>query len=144
MVRRADRHLGETDRADSLLAEAVQRLASIDRNRQGPLVAPDLSTLALALAAFQGEKSRAIALAEEATRIVSLQNDKVGAPWHLETLCEVLALTGERDRALEIMAQLIDMPGLFSRWVLYLDPRWDFFRDDERFNDLIRPLSLVE
>ena len=21
----------------------------------------------------------------------------------------------------------------------YLDPRWDFFRDDERFNDLIRP-----
>ena len=101
VVRRADRHLGETDRADSLLAE-------------------------------------------EATRIVSLQNDKLSAPWHLETLCEVLALTGKRDRALEIMVQLIDMPGASSRWVLYLDPRWDFFRDDERFNDLIRPLSLVE
>ena len=140
---RAYRHLGETDRADSLLADAVQRLANIDRNRPGLVVAPEFSTLALALA-FQGEKSRAIALAEEATRIVSLQNDKVGAPWFLETLCEVLALTGERDRALEILAQLIDKPSASSRWALTLDPRWDFFRDDERFNDLIRPLSLVE
>ena len=27
----------------------------------------------------------------------------------------------------------------FSRWQLHLDPAWDFFRDDPRFNDLVRP-----
>ena len=54
----------------------------------------------------------------------------------------VTALTGERDRALELMAQLIDMPAGFIRWEMYLDPRWDFFRDDDRFNELIRPDNL--
>ena len=73
-----------------------------------------------------------------------LQNDKVEGPLHLQTLCQVLALTGERDRALDILARMIDKPAGFNRWALTLDPRWDFFRDDERFNDLIRPLSLVE
>ena len=34
----------------------------------------------------------------------------------------VTALTGKRDRALESMAQLIDMPAGFIRWELYLDP----------------------
>ena len=139
----AYQHLGETNRADLLLEDAVQQLANIDRDRPGPLVAPELGTLGLALA-LQGEKSRAIAVAEEATRTLSVQNDKVDGPWHLIVLCQVLALTGERDRALEIMAQQIDKPGGSTRWELYLDPRWDFFRDDQRFNDLIRPLSLVE
>ncbi len=118
-------------------------MANIDRDLPGPTVAYDLDTMALVLA-LQGQKSRAIAIAEEATRIVSLQDDKVEGPSHLQTLCQVLALTGERDRALEIMAQQIDKPGGSTRWELTLDPRWDFFRDDERFNDLVRPLSLVE
>ncbi len=61
-----------------------------------------------------------------------------------KVLCKVLALTGERDRALEMMAQLIDEPAGFARWELYLDPRWDFIRDDDRFNDLIRPDNLEQ
>ncbi len=139
----AYQHLGETARADSLLEEAIQQLANIDRDRPGPIEAYNLDWMASVLA-LQGQKSRAIAIAEEATRIVSLQNDKIDGSWHLIVLCQVLALTGERDRALEILAQMIDKPAGFNRWELTLDPRWDFFRDDERFNDLIRPLSLVE
>ena len=139
----AYQQLRETDRANSLLEEAIQQLANIDRDRPGPLVAYVLDTMALVLA-LQGQKSRAIAIAEEATRMVSLQDDKVEGPSHVQTLCQVLALTGERDRALEIMAQLIDQPNGFVRWAMYLDPRWDFFRDDERFNDLIRPDNLEQ
>ncbi len=48
----------------------------------------------------------------------------------------------ERDRALELLAEIIGVPGGLTRWEMYLDPRWDFFRDDERFNDLIRPHNL--
>ena len=106
-------------------------------------MALELAALAEALA-LQGEKSRAIAIAEEATRILTLESDRLEGTIPLAVLCKVLALTGERDRALEIMAQLIDQPGGFVRWELYLDPRWDFFRDDDHFNDLIRPHNLEQ
>ena len=139
----AYQHLGETDRADRLLDEAVHELADIDRSRPGLPVTFELQTLALALA-LQGEKARAIEIAEEAVRILPLESDKLEGNWPLRTLCEVLGLTGERDRALEIVVQLIDQPGGFMRWEMYLDPRWDFFRDDERFNDLIRPHNLEQ
>ena len=133
--------LGDTDRADRLLAEVVQGLADIDRNRLRAQVAAELGTLSEALA-MQGEKDRAIEVAEEAARIHTLESDKLEGTYPLRVLCRVLALTGERDRALELVAQLIDMPGGYVRWEMYLDPRWDFFRDDERFNDLIRPHNL--
>jgi TolB-like protein/Tfp pilus assembly protein PilF len=139
----AKRYLGQTDRADLLLEGIVQQLTNIGRNRPNPVVALELGTLALALA-LQGESSRAIAIAEEATRMVSLQSDKVDGPWHLKVLCLVLALSGERDRALEIMAHQIDKPAGFKRWELYLDPRWDFFRDDHRFHELVRPGNLEQ
>jgi len=126
-----------------MLENAAQNLANFDRNRLAPLVAFELDTMALVLA-LQGQKSRAIAIAEESTQLVSLQSDRLDGSWHAQNLCLVLALTGERDRALEILAQMIDKPAGFIRWELALDPRWDFFRDDERFNELIRPLSLVE
>ena len=139
----AYQQLGETDRADRLLGEVVQRLADIDRSRSTTLVRIELETLAVALA-LQGEKARAIEIAEEATRILTLESDRLEGMWPLKALCKVLALTGERDRALEMMAQLIDKPAGFVRWELYLDPRWDFFRDDDRFNDLIRPHNLEQ
>jgi tetratricopeptide (TPR) repeat protein len=139
----AYRHLGETDQANILLGGIVQRLATFDRSRPDQAVASELGTIAFALA-LQGETERAIALAEEATQLISLQGDKLDGQWHLGVLCQILALSGERDRSLEILVQMIDKPAGFFRWEMYLDPRWDFFRDDERFNDLIRPLSLVE
>ena len=55
-----------------------------------------------------------------------------------------VGLTECLQESFDILARMIDKPAGFNRWVLTLDPRWDFFRDDERFNDLIRPLSLVE
>ena len=77
-------------------------------------------------------------------RIVSRESDRLDGLGPSQWLCQVLALTGDRDRALEMLAELIDVPGGFVRWELYLDPRWDFFRDDERFNDLIRPHNLEQ
>jgi tetratricopeptide (TPR) repeat protein len=139
----AYQQLGETDRADRLLGELVQRLADIDRSRFPVPVAAELDMLAEALA-LQGEKARAIEIAEEATRINTLESDRLEGTWPLKVLCKVLALTGERDRALEILAQLIDKPSGFVRWAMYLDPRWDFFRDDDRFNELIRPDNLEQ
>ena len=52
---------------------------------------------------------------------------------------QVLGMAGQRDEALAEVERLLETPYRFSRWQLYQDARWDFFRDDERFNELIRP-----
>jgi len=57
-------------------------------------------------------------------------------------VCYVLALVGQHDEALILLEKLLNTPNGFKRWHLYLDPRWDFFRDDERFNQLIKPLNI--
>ena len=57
----------------------------------------------------------------------------------------ILALIGHREEALQELQRLIDTPGSYlTRWELYLDPRWDFFRDNERFNELVQPKNLKE
>ena len=56
----------------------------------------------------------------------------------------VLARAGEREEALERLNSSLDKTGGESRWELYLDPQWNFFRDNERFNELVRPLNLKE
>jgi len=113
----------------------------LDRERRSSTVAADLGTLALAMA-LRGETAEAIQLAEEATRIQSRESDSFSGVIPLQYLCAVLALSGERDRAVELLAEIVGVPGGLTRWEMYLDPRWDFFRDDERFNDLVRPHNL--
>ena len=56
----------------------------------------------------------------------------------------ILAMAGKRDEALKRLADSVDKTGGLTRWHLYLDPAWDFFREDERFNELARPLNLDE
>jgi hypothetical protein len=51
-------------------------------------------------------------------------------------------MSGNRDEALLEIERLLSIPSPMDRWTLYLDPMWDFFRDDERFNQLVRPLNL--
>lgn len=57
---------------------------------------------------------------------------------------EVMAKAGHRDQALAEIERLLNTPAGMNHWNLFLDPRWDFFRDDERFNELVRPLNLEE
>jgi TolB-like protein/tetratricopeptide (TPR) repeat protein len=138
---RAYRELGDQDRAAEMLQQGLEQFA--EPNFDGPrtTIAYDAVTFA-ELLAFQGEFERAIATAEKAYNLVSPDSDHVGGLWTAMGLTRVLALSGERDRALELLAKFIDKPAATTRWEFYLDPRWDFFRDDERFNELIRPHNL--
>ena len=56
----------------------------------------------------------------------------------------ILAMAGRSDEALKRLADSMHREGGLTRWQLYLDPAWDFFRDNERFNELARPLNLQE
>ena len=72
------------------------------------------------------------------------ERDKIDGTAMATQNAYILARTGHRDEALAEIERLLIQPAGFSRWTLYLDPFWDFFRDDDRFNELIRPLNLEE
>lgn len=56
----------------------------------------------------------------------------------------VLGMAGKREESLAELENLVKQGANISPWRLSLDPNWDFFRDDERFNELARPLNLDE
>jgi TolB-like protein/Tfp pilus assembly protein PilF len=86
-----------------------------------------------------GDTPSALELAARATQLLPMERDAMAGPAIFQNQVLVLAMAGERDQALDMIAARLDQPGGFSRWTLYLDPAWDFFRDDERFNELVRP-----
>lgn len=89
--------------------------------------------------AWLGDEQQARDLAEQATTLLSAEQDHVFGNQIEGMSLWVIAYLGDRDRALEGIAAKLDDPGGFNRWDLYLSPDWDFFRDDPRFNDLVRP-----
>lgn len=103
-------------------------------------IAQGLNAISLAESfAWLGDHDRARALADQAAELVPVSSDHVfGANIDLRRTW-VLAKSGDRDQALERIAAALDQPEGFTRWGLHLDPDWDFFRDDPRFNDLVRP-----
>ena len=86
-----------------------------------------------------GEPDRAIDYANLASELVPLERDHVFGTNINNRRIWVLAMAGQRDAALELISATLDQPEGLNRWTLHLDPRWDFFRDDRRFNDLVRP-----
>jgi hypothetical protein len=92
--------------------------------------------------AYLGDFESALVAMETAVELLPREADHLfGVNIHRsQTL--VMAMAGKRDEALERITADIDAAEGFTRWQLYLDPAWDFFRDDERFNDLVRPENL--
>ncbi len=103
----------------------------------------ELSALALAKAG-KGLYDEALAEINQAIEILQGGGDAIFTPEMETTRAQILAMSGKRDEALAEIERLLKNPVGFNRWELYLNPFWDFFRDDERFNTLIRPLNLTE
>jgi TolB-like protein/Flp pilus assembly protein TadD len=105
----------------------------------------ELSKLAVAYA-LKGENEKAREAARKSREIIpeGENGDIFSSAGMSRTNALVLGMTGKRDEALLEIERLLEHPTGFTRWELYLDPRWDFFRDDERFNALARPENLQE
>jgi len=93
---------------------------------------------------YLGEPNNALAASQKAMDINPLEKDHLYGSILERNHTLILAMAGQREEALERLAVNIDAPEGYARWELYLDPVWDFFRDDERFNELIKPLNLNE
>jgi TolB-like protein/Flp pilus assembly protein TadD len=135
--------LGETEKADKVLREFI----STENAKKLPVArnhAYQLSNLALAYAML-GDSSTAMETMDQAITISESVGDAMANGGIHGTRARMLAIVGQREQALVEIERLLDTPASYlSRWMLTLDPRWDFMRDDERLDDLIRPIALKE
>jgi len=101
--------------------------------------APDDAQLhalnALALA-YAGRKGDAIAEGERAARLQPLATNFVLGAYNTHLLARTYLLTGEQEKALDLLEQLLDMPHYLSPGWLRIDPTWQVLRGNPRFERL--------
>lgn len=101
------------------------------------------ASLALTLAGL-GEKNAAIEQAKEVLQLDPVGADAIDGPIALQDIALAFTLAGEKNRALEVLEQLVRVPARFSSEVLRLDPLWDSLRGESKYRQLLRsrePLS---
>jgi len=93
---------------------------------------------------YLGEHEKALKTSQKAMDMLPQEKDHLFGTLLAQNHTLLLARAGKREEALARLEATLDQYEGQTRWALYLDPQWDFFRDDERFNDLVRPLNLQE
>jgi TolB-like protein/class 3 adenylate cyclase/Tfp pilus assembly protein PilF len=91
-----------------------------------------------------GDKAAALALSEQAVAATPLGKDALSGFIAIEVLARVTAQTGEPDRAIAALQQLLSRPGAsvlaasapLTPAILRLDPMFDLLRKDARFQKL--------
>jgi len=84
-----------------------------------------------------GEKESALQEAQRATELVPESKDAFSGPEIASGVAEVYAILGDKDRAIEILNELLTRPSGVTAQGLKVNPIWDPLRSDPRFQALI-------
>ncbi|MCH7506876.1 MAG: hypothetical protein IID60_06205 [Proteobacteria bacterium] len=134
--------MGDSQKADRFYDAAIKTVSSATPT--GTITDGfELQVLARAFAR-KGDFEKALQASLRGKEIMSEDLDILFGTGMSMVHAQILALAGRRAESLKEIERLLRQPYGFTPWFLYLDPAWDFFRDDERFNELIRPLNLEE
>ena len=134
--------MGDEERSRQLLQKQIDHF--LVQQPTGTFVDAFVTSNLAICWSYLGEHEKALESSQRAMEMIPLENDHIFGVFLRRAHTLMLARAGKRDEALEILAATVDKKEGLTRWRLYLDPRWDFFRDDERFNELARPLNLDE
>ena len=93
---------------------------------------------------YLGNHEKALKTSQKAMGMLTQEKDHLFGTIVAQNHTLLLARAGKREEALARLKATLGQYEGRTRWALYLDPQWDFFRDDERFNELVRPLNLEE
>jgi eukaryotic-like serine/threonine-protein kinase len=100
-----------------------------------------LGELAVAEAAI-GQNEEALRHARQAAEMLPPSVDAVAGPMCEMRLAQVLAVTGDRDGAFDKLGKLVKLPFGLNHGDLKLNPMWDDFRDDPRFDRILAESAL--
>ncbi len=135
---------GDQVMAAELVRQAIDTIATIDLDLETDFTM-SWYRYNLTLAYLQIDQAdQALQEIETALNLMPESRDNVMGVTLSNMRALALAMAGRRDEALVEIERLLNTPAGLNRWNLYLSPAWDFFRDDERFNELIKPLNLEE
>jgi len=135
-------YMGQAEQAQEFAGQAIAAINAAPRTG-GYIDSFELWVQALAYA-MTGQPGLAMEAIEEAASLAPESKDLMFGTFVSQGRAQVLGMIGRRDEALAEIERLLNHPYPLNRWRLYLDPRWDFFRDDPRFNELIRPEGAPE
>lgn len=86
--------------------------------------------------AVQGHKEEAMAAGGRAIELLPIARDAFDGPSIALKLAVIHAQLGESDRAIELLADLVQRPNGATPGTLRVEPEWDPLRGDPRFEKL--------
>lgn len=107
-------------------------------------VKPDDARTIAALAqtdAGLGDKALALREAQHAVDLMPISRDAFDGSLVLQGLATVYAWTGEPDRAIDLIQQLLKTPGYLCYGYLLHDPQWASLRGNPRFDQTVSALA---
>jgi len=84
-----------------------------------------------------GQKEKAIQTGKRGVDLMPVTKEAWRGCFRLQYLAVIYTMVGEKERAIELLEQLLDHPSDLSVKIIELDPVWDPLRDHPRFQQLV-------
>ena len=87
--------------------------------------------------AYAGRRAEAIAEGERGVALLPIERDAVNGPYQVHLLARIHLLAGDREKALDLLEQLLARPYYLSSGWLRIDPTFASLQGDPRFSRLV-------